>query len=235
MALFGLNVEEKPWYYALGVGLFVGVLMAGAVHWFWFKPLGEEIKAKKAELEGLNVEIAKGRAAERKLSQFREEVKRLELELSKLLQILPSKRNTEELIKRIETLTRQGDFTLKTFKPGDFVQKDFYAEWPISVSLEGTYHNLALFFDRMSRFSRIVNVEDLKILAAENLPGKSIAASFIAKTFIYTGDETGQETASQGLGQGAVPPAGAGAPKPGAATKAESLKSRAEGRGAGAE
>ena len=73
----------------------------------------EEIAAKKVELEGLKQEIQKGRAAERKLAQFREEVKRLELELAKLLQILPSKRNTEELIKRIETLTRQGDFTLQ--------------------------------------------------------------------------------------------------------------------------
>jgi type IV pilus assembly protein PilO len=234
MALFGLNVEEKPWYYALGVGLFIGALMAGVTHWFWFKPLGEEIKTKTAELESLNVEIAKGRAAERKLSQFREEVKRLELELSKLLQILPSKRNTEELIKRIETLTRQGDFTLKTFKPGDFAQKDFYAEWPISVALEGTYHNLALFFDRMSRFSRIVNVEDLKVTALDNVPGKSISASFIAKTFIYTGDETGQDTAAQGLPPGSLPPP-TGTPKAPAAAKAEGLKARAEGRGAGAE
>src|SRR5215471_14041822 len=168
-----LKMEDKPWYYALGVGVIFGAIMAGIVQYAW--------------LDSLNQEIAKGRAAERKLSQFREEVKRLELELSKLLQILPSKRNTEELIKRIETLTRQGDFTLKTFKPGDFVQKDFYAEWPIQVAVEGTYHNLALFFDRMSRFSRIINVEDLKIGALSDAPGKSISSTFTAKTFIYTG------------------------------------------------
>src|SRR5437764_6571555 len=191
MAVFGLNIEDRPWYYALGIGVLVGALLAGAVHWFWFKPLGEEIRNKRVELEGLNQEIAKGRAAERKLSQFREEVKRLELELAKLLQILPSKRNTEELIKRIETLTRQGDFTLKKFTPGDFVQKEFYAEWPIEVQVEGTYHNLALFFDRMSRFSRIVNVEDLKINGLNEVGGKSIASGFVAKTFIYTGDEIG--------------------------------------------
>ena len=112
----------------------------------------------------------KGRAAERKLAQFREEVKRLELELAKLLQILPSKRNTEELIKRIETLTRQGDFTLLKFTPGEFIQKDFYAEWPIDIQIQGTYHNLALFFDRMSRFSRIVNVEDMKVATLDNVP-----------------------------------------------------------------
>jgi type IV pilus assembly protein PilO len=225
-----LKMDDRPWYYALGVGLFVGAALAGAVHYAWFRPLNQEIQGKKVELDNLNQEIAKGRAAERKLSQFREEVKRLELELSKLLQILPSKRNTEELIKRIETLTRQGDFTLKTFKPGDFVQKDFYAEWPITVAVEGTYHNLALFFDRMSRFSRIINVEDLKVNALENTPGKSIGSNFIAKTFIYTGDETGAATASQGLAPGTAPPPIA--PKTGPGAKAETLKGRAEGRGA---
>ena len=227
MAVFGINIEEKPWYYALGIGLLVGALVAGAVHWFWFKPMQQEIAAKKVELEGLNQEIQKGRAAERKLSQFREEVKRLELELSKLLQILPSKRNTEELIKRIETLPRQGDFTLKKFTPGEFVQKEFYAEWPIDIQVEGTYHNLALFFDRMSRFSRIVNVEDLKVGVLGDVPGKSIASQFTAKTFIYTGDETGQATST-----GDLPPGAAGQPGAPAAEKAQSLKARAEGRGA---
>jgi len=227
MAVFGMNIEEKPWYYALGVGVFIGALVAGAVHWFYFKPMQEQIVQKKAELDGLNQEIAKGRAAERKLSQFREEVKRLELELAKLLQILPSKRNTEELIKRIETLTRQGDFTLLKFTPGDFVQKDFYAEWPIDIQIQGTYHNLALFFDRMSRFSRIVNVEDLKVNSLDNVPGKSIGSNFVAKTFIYTGDETAAPGAAGTPGQPGKP--GVNAP---AGRSAQTLKERAEGKGA---
>src|ERR1700730_10930711 len=175
-----LKMDDRPWYYALGVGLVVGAVLAGAVHYTWFRPLNQEIQNKKSELDGLNQEIAKGRAAERKLSQFREEVKRLELELSKLLQILPSARNTEDLIKRIETLTRQGHFLLKKFTPGEPIAKDFYSEYPIDISLEGTYHNLALFFDRMSRFSRIVNVEDMKVGSLEQ-HGKSISAHFIAK------------------------------------------------------
>jgi len=228
MALFGITVEEKPWYYALGIGVFVAALLAGAVHWFVLKPMQEEIAAKKVELEGLNQEIAKGRAAERKLAQFREEVKRLELELTKLLQILPSKRNTEELIKRIETLTRQGDFVLKKFTPGEFIQKDFYAEWPIDIQVEGTYHNLALFFDRMSRFSRIVNVENMKVTALDNVAGKSIAAAFIAKTFIYTGEEPGATGTSAPAAPGtpgATPPVGK------AGASAQTLKGRAEGGG----
>ncbi len=220
-----LKLEDKPWYYALGWGLGIGLILAGAVHYAWFRGLNAQIKTKRADLETLHQEIQKGLAAERKLPQFREEVRRLELELAKLLQVLPSKRNTEELIKRIETLTRQGDFTLRKFTPGDFVAKEFYSEWPIDIQLDGTYHNLALFFDRMSRFSRIINVEDLRVTSLD-VPQKSIAAQFVAKTFIYTGDEQAAPVEGQ---PGATPTGAAPAP---AAKSAQKLKERAEGRGA---
>lgn len=214
-----LKLDEKKWYAALGIGLAIGIGLAAVTQYAWIRGINDDITRKRSQLKGLQDEISKGRAAERKLSQFRVEVQRLELELGKLLQILPSSRNTEDLIKRIETLTRQGDFTLKKFNPGEPVQKDFYAEYPIDIALDGTYHNLALFFDRMSRFSRIINVEALKIGGLENVPGKSITAQFVAKTFIYTGEEAGTTTA------GGKPGA-----KEGAAAKAKALKSRAEGK-----
>src|SRR6476659_6575340 len=170
-----LKLEERKWWLAGLMGLGLGVLLAGVVHYAWLRGVNADIAKKTTELKGLQDQIQKGRAAERKLSQFREEVKRLELELAKLLQVLPSARNTEDLIKRIETLTRQGDFTLKKFTPQDFVPKEFYAEWPIDIALDGTYHNLALFFDRMSRFSRIINVEALRVSELRDVPQKSIS------------------------------------------------------------
>ncbi|MEO8191978.1 MAG: type 4a pilus biogenesis protein PilO [Acidobacteriota bacterium] len=203
-----LKLEEKKWWVAALIGVGIGLVLAVAVHYLWFRGINQDIARKTDELKGLQDEISKGRAAERKLSQFREEVKRLELELAKLLQILPSARNTEDLIKRIETLTRQGDFSLKKFTPGEPIGKDFYSEYPIEISLDGTYHNLALFFDRMSRFSRIINVEDMKVGGLDGNTaggaGKSISASFTAKTFIYTGDEAAKANAAK-------PNAGAGA------------------------
>jgi type IV pilus assembly protein PilO len=210
-----LKLEEKKWWVAGLIGLGCGIALAAVVHYAWLRGVNQDIARKTVELKGLQDEITKGRSAERKLSQFREEVKRLELELAKLLQILPSARNTEDLIKRIETLTRQGDFTLKKFTPGEPVAKEFYSEYPIDIALDGTYHNLALFFDRMSRFSRIINVEDMKVTALE-LPGKSIAANFVAKTFIYTGDEN-----APGAGKPGAPGA-AGKEAPGA-NKAKQL------------
>ncbi|HKF45532.1 MAG TPA: type 4a pilus biogenesis protein PilO [Thermoanaerobaculia bacterium] len=215
-----LRLEDRKWWVALAFGIAFGAALAGAVHYAWIRGLHDEIRAKRTELDGLNQEIQKGRAAERKLSQFREEVKRLEIDLAKLLQILPSKRNTEDLIKRIEALTRQGDFSLKKFTPGEFIGKDFYSEWPITIQLDGTYHNLALFFDRMSRFSRIINVEEMRI-GTLDAPGKSIAASFVAKTFIYTADEKAEAKKAAAGSQPSNPIGGA-------ASKAQALKKKSE-------
>ena len=180
------GLEGKPWYYGAGIGLLIGALLVAGGYYFVCSKQYDQIAAQDKKLAELQVKIQEGRAAKQKLPQFREEVRRLELELDKLLRILPSRRNTPELLRRIRQLTEQGAFDLLRFTPGNFVDRDFYSEWPITIRLEGGYHNLALFFDRVSRFSRIINIENLKVAALPRSgKGHSLSASFVAKTFIY--------------------------------------------------
>ena len=181
--------EEKPMWQAVVWGLVIAGLLIGVAEWQFFSPRRRDIDAAKAKYASLSAEIEKGRAAERKLAQFREEVKKLELELQKLLQVLPPERDTEDLIKKVEALVHQGDFSLLVLRTNEPIPKDFYKEYPFSIVLNGTYHNLALFFSRMANFSRIINVEDLRVHNIDNVPGKTLNATFVAKTFIYTGDE----------------------------------------------
>jgi type IV pilus assembly protein PilO len=187
------QLESKPWYWGLGIGLVIAVVLYLAVTFYVppnFNEMRDSIARKKSEIAQLDEKINQGRAAERRLPQLREEVRRIELDLQRLLQILPTRRNVEELIKKIEALTRQGDFFLKSFSPKPYVAKDFYAEWPIDIALDGTYHNLALFFDKLARFSRIINVEDLVMTGISDInAGRTLSASFTAKTFIYLGDQ----------------------------------------------
>jgi type IV pilus assembly protein PilO len=183
-----LGLQDKPWYY----GLIIGLLLAGgllyATHAFLVSPINEQIAAATSELDELGRKIEAGRAAEKSLPQFREEVKRLELELEKLRRILPSSRNTEEIIKKLKALVDQGDFVLRrmSFPPlAPSAEGEVYAEWPISVQLEGGYHNLALLFNRLSNFSRIVNVEQFNITGIANQEQRTISSDFVAKTFVY--------------------------------------------------
>lgn len=180
-----LTLENQPWY----VAVIVGVLIAGVGIWAcesqWFSGIQQDIANRTSELENLKQKVREGKAAEARLPQFREEFARLDAELQRLLRILPTQKQTDELIKKIKALTEQGRFRFVAFEPGNFQKKEFYSEWPIGVSLEAGYHDLARFFERLSKFSRIINVDSMT-LSATNKPGPyTLSAGFTMKTFIY--------------------------------------------------
>jgi type IV pilus assembly protein PilO len=184
----GLSLEGKPWYFGLLLGLVLAAAIIWAANYFAIAEITKQIESADTQLRDLDTKIEQGRSAERKLPQFREEVKHLNAELTKLRSILPSTRNTEEIIKRIKTLVDAGNFTLRklTFPPLAPAQgSDPYAEWPISISVDGRYHNLATLFDHLSKFKRIINVEQIAIAALPLQSERTITADFTAKTFVY--------------------------------------------------
>lgn len=187
----GLDLETKPWWVALIIGLVLGGGAIWASDRFLFKNIKIEIQSQQAQLADLQQKVREGKAAEARLPQFQEEAQRLEAELQRLLRILPTAKQTDELIKKMKSLTERGAHRFVTFEPGAFNKKDFYSEWPIVVAVDGTYHELALFFDRLARFSRIINVDALQIAQAQRRGEYSISARFTMKTFIY-GDVTPQ-------------------------------------------
>jgi Tfp pilus assembly protein PilO len=206
--------EGKPWYFGLAIGLVLGGVFYGLGSWQLLNGKREEIKVAEARLVQLQAKLQEGRTAQRELPQFREQVRQLELELDKLLRILPARRNTPDLMRRIRSLTEQGDFALKRFTPGTLQDKEFFSEWPIAINLEGSYHNLALFFDRISRFSRIINIEDLEIKGMTPRAGRqqgaqgtqhTIAATFYAKTFVYKEPVPVEEATTGDSGTGSRP------------------------------
>jgi Tfp pilus assembly protein PilO len=189
------GLEGKPWYFGLAAGLGVGVVLFAVGYWRALQPMRDDFDREEQKLSELQNKLQEGRAAKQELPKFREEVRQLELELDKLLRILPARRNTPDLMRRIRSLAEQGDFALKKFNPGTLSDKEFFSEWPIEVNVDGSYHNLALFFDRVSRFSRIINIENLTVnalpVAAKNpkdsnaVNQRTITATFFAKTFVY--------------------------------------------------
>ncbi len=186
-----LDLNEKPWYVALAVGLGIGLALLFAVNHYYFKDLREQIGRTEESIEKLQREVEKGRTAKKNLPKLEEEIQNLEIELDRLRRILPTKRETDDLIKKLKQLTERGRFQLIRFRPGEFADKDFYWEWPIQVSLRGTYHELGLLFDRLSRFSRIINVDDLTISPFKGKRDNyTIQATFTMRTFVYKEEES---------------------------------------------
>jgi Tfp pilus assembly protein PilO len=202
------GLDGKPWYFGASIGVVVGAVIFGLAWWRAIQPIKDEIEKGEITLAELQTKIQEGRAAKQQLPKFREEVRQLELELDKLLRILPARRNTPDLLRRIRSLAEQGDFALKRFTPKEMQDKEFFSEWPIEVSIDGSYHNLALFFDRISRFSRIINIENLQVNALTNPKSPhTITAGFQAKTFVYKeADPVSPDTAGAPGAPGAARP-----------------------------
>ena len=182
-----LDLNDKPWYVALIVGLVLGIALYVVLQMYVFKDIEDSIANLESDIAELEREIEKGRAAKADLPRLEEDIRNHELELDRLRKILPTSRETDSLLKQLKSLTERGRFRLNTFNPGDFADRSFYLEWPIVVQLTGTYHELGLFFDRLSRFPRIINVNDLKVtpVRANTAQGYTINAEFTQRTFIY--------------------------------------------------
>lgn len=196
---FETGLEGKPWYYGLLVGVVAAGLLFWGAHYLFFGPMKQDIQGLQSRLDDLQTKIQEGRAAQARLPQFREQVRRLELELDKLLRILPARLNTQEILRNVRTLAEQGDFDLKQFQPGGLVDQEFYQEWPIRIRLDGQYHNLAVFFDKIRRYPRIFNIENLRMQSRRSggTP-HTLSTSFTAKTFVYSGGPTGSSGAGPG-------------------------------------
>jgi len=181
-----IDLNSKPWYVAAIVGVVLGVAMFVVMNIYIFKDIRTQIERLETNIDELEREIEKGRAAKADLPRLEEDIRNYEIELERLRKILPTKRETDNLIKRAKQLTERGRFRLTRFTPGNFEDRDFFIEWPIRVGLDGTYHELGLFFDRLSRFSRIINVTELTINPIRKAEGGfTIHAEFVQRTYIY--------------------------------------------------
>ena len=170
----------------LGVSAVLAVLIGGLFWYFYWSDATIERDEKTAKLEALNKEIRALEVTAQKLGEFQREVALLEKKLETLKSILPPAKETPDLMRKVQALAAQSNLTINNFTPGATVNKEFYQEWPISMGLVGNFHNLALFFDKVSRLPRLVNVNNIKITAMGNqTASQTITVANTATTFVY--------------------------------------------------
>jgi type IV pilus assembly protein PilO len=180
-----ISLTKLPWYAQIGAFVVLAVAGCGAFYYYMEMPMRADMTARQTQLVSLRADITKGLATAKKLPEFRAQVTDLEARLDNLKAVLPEEKDASDLLRRMQTEAARSNLEIKSFKPSPTVTKQLHAEWPITLELEGTYHNLAMFFDRVGKFTRIVNISGLNVKTKEKPePNSTIRATCVATTFV---------------------------------------------------
>src|SRR5262249_46750747 len=140
-----LTLTKLPWYAQVGAFVTLAGAGVGVFYYYYEMPARADMAARETQLTALRGDINKGLTTPKKLPQCRPQVTDLEGRLENLKQILPEEKDAADLLNRMQTVAAQSNMTIKGFKPNPTVTKQLHVEWPITLELEGSYHNLAIF------------------------------------------------------------------------------------------
>ena len=159
------------------------ILLVGAFLWFSYLPKYDKIRELNKEVKSLKsrLDTAKKNAAE--LEIFRKKMADAEAELYDVSKALPEKEEIPTLLTHISRSGQDSGLEFLLFQPGVEIPREFYAEIPVSMKVTGNYHSVALFFDKISKLSRIVNIKDIKMETTSQ--GDMLETSCTAVTYKF--------------------------------------------------
>jgi type IV pilus assembly protein PilO len=152
----------------------------GCFVWFFYMPQTEKISKLNQDLKSAQDKLARLKNVEQNLRAFKKQFKESELKFKEALKLLPDNEEIPTLLTSISNLGAESGLEFILFQPQKDVPRNFYAEIPLKLEVTGPYHNVATFFDQVSRLSRIVNIGDVTMI--EMKAAKTQADVVILKT-----------------------------------------------------
>jgi len=184
------NMPKRQLYLLLGL-VAVGFLL---MWWYLlFRPAWDERDRLQTQLAGLEQQLFQKKRIAANLPQLEAEIKQLQERLKASVARLPEEKEIPTLLTQVNSLGEESGLAFTLFRPQAAVKKDFYAEVPIQVRVEGSFHALGAFFDRIGKMERIVNIGALSVAPAPATgpggrrrgPEMTIIADFNATTFTF--------------------------------------------------
>lgn len=165
-------------------GIFL--VLFGPFFYFSYQPKVNKINELKTEQETLETRVAIAKAKARQLKYFQDKLKKAETEFKMAVKKLPEKKEIPSLLSSISQSGRDAGLEFLLFEPRGELIREFYAEIPVSIIVTGNYHKTALFFDKVARLHRIVNIDDIKMIAAKDSGELRTSCTAVTYRFVET-------------------------------------------------
>jgi len=184
-------MKDLPWYGYI----VIAAIIFGLFFVLYYRPKDNELKNIRSERETAEAEVARLIIKKEELDQIEKELAVLTVQLSDLSTIIPDKEEIDVILRRIQQMAYDSRIDMRKFIPKNLIEKEFFSEKPITMELAGSYHNLAIFFNRLGNFARLFNIENFSIKAVrDQSESTTVTASSTAKTYIFTEPPPVEET-----------------------------------------
>ena len=177
---------------------FIGLVVVAIVFLGWYFYISGErdtlASAQQQEVK-LKQEFEQKQAKVVNLDALKAQLAQMNEMLSQMLRELPSKTEMPGLLVTISQTAQAAGIETDVFKPQPEIPKEFYAIKPISLKMQGTYHQFGTFISSVASLPRVViltmhNVSLKPVGGSKNAPpGGQLMLEGTVQTYRYLGDE----------------------------------------------
>lgn len=171
----------------------ISVLGLGAAWQVLIAPDRAELATRRARLVVVMTDVDRATLTAQRLPAVKRQVAMLEAQLHQTTAVLPDEKDAQVVLRGLNALASEANLNISTFTPKPVAEREKYTEWPIEVGLEGGYHDLSRFFDRVAEDSRLISVSNLHLKANSVAGGRGglVIASCTATTFVFSPSSSG--------------------------------------------
>jgi type IV pilus assembly protein PilO len=146
--------------------------LTGVYYYFLYTPEKQDLDVLEAKYNTLAKQLQESKDIHRDLEKFEAEVAKLNEELAVVRTQLPDEKEIPDLLRNVSSLGKESNLEFILFRPKPEEPQQFYAKVPIDLAVIGHYHDLGIFFDKVSKLPRIINVVDFNMTRAKDTKGK---------------------------------------------------------------
>jgi type IV pilus assembly protein PilO len=168
------------------VFVLLSVLVAGAVWQAFLGPAQAQLATSQTKLANLQAEVLKAQGVAARLPAAEREVRALEAQLRETESAIPEEKDPQDVLRNLHEMASESLLDIASFKPQAAIARAQYTEWPIELGVEGSYHDLGRFFDRIAAMERLMSVSNLQIRTQTRDTGRgTVSATCVATTFVF--------------------------------------------------
>jgi type IV pilus assembly protein PilO len=179
--------NKLPLAARLGGVVAIVLLITAGVYFGLIQSVEEQIDRLKGEQASLDHTLAEKKAIADNLNDYRREMDQLDQRLQDALTELPEEKEMDQLLSQLSDVAKKSGVEIGKITPGGETPESFYSRIPISVTVGGNYHEIAMFLQEISNLRRIVNVNNIHLVPQGVVSGDKITvgADFVATTFRF--------------------------------------------------